>query len=62
MASKRGGAPLAFWATGSNHARAASSGAIRSESNPTGDLAEALVAEFYGVEPKANLARRDLRH
>ena len=29
-------------------------GAIRSENNPTGDLAEALVAEFYGVEPEAN--------
>jgi hypothetical protein len=29
-------------------------GAIRSENNPTGDLAEALVAEFYGVELEAN--------
>jgi hypothetical protein len=29
-------------------------GAIRSENNPTGDLAEALIAEFYGVEPLAN--------
>ena len=28
--------------------------AIRSENNPTGDLAEALVAEFYGVAPAAN--------
>lgn len=29
-------------------------GAIRSENNPTGDLAEALVAGFYRVEPAAN--------
>lgn len=29
-------------------------GAIRSENSPTGDLAEALVAEFYGVAPEAN--------
>ena len=29
-------------------------GAIRSENNPTGDLAEALVAGFYQVEPAAN--------
>lgn len=37
-------------------------GAIRSENNPTGDLAEALVAEFYGVEPEANsTAGYDLR-
>jgi hypothetical protein len=29
-------------------------GAIRSENNPTGDLAEALVADFYQVQPAAN--------
>lgn len=29
-------------------------GAIRSENNPTGDLAEALVADLYEVEPEAN--------
>jgi hypothetical protein len=29
-------------------------GAIRSENNPTGDLAEALVAGFYQVQPAAN--------
>jgi hypothetical protein len=37
-------------------------GAIRSENNPTGDLAEALVAGFYRVEPAANsTAGFDLR-
>lgn len=37
-------------------------GAIRSENNPTGDFAEALVAEHYGVElaPNSN-AGHDLR-
>jgi Family of unknown function (DUF6998) len=47
---------------GGNHVRAAPSGSDSLRNNPTGDLAEALVAEFYGVEPEANsTAGYDLR-